>query len=97
VHRRWPEHDIDHINGVRADNRISNLRDVVRAVNLQNRRSSHRRSLSGLLGVKKNHNGWSAGITKQGVLLHLGTFKTPEQAHSAYIAAKRQFHEGNTL
>jgi hypothetical protein len=97
VHGKWPTLDIDHINGDRADNRIANLREVPRAVNLQNRRSAHTRSLSGLLGVKKNHNGWSAAITTHGKTVRLGTFKTPIEAHTAYIAAKRQLHEGNTL
>lgn len=27
----------------------------------------------------------------------LGTFETPEAAHTAYVAAKRQLHEGCTL
>jgi hypothetical protein len=97
VYGTWPTNDIDHINGRRDDNRIANLRDVSRAVNLQNRRSAHRRSLSGLLGVKKNHGGWSASITTAGRRKHLGTFKTADEAHSIYLAAKRQLHEGNTL
>lgn len=37
VHGYWPTNDIDHINGVRTDNRIVNLREVSRAVNLRNR------------------------------------------------------------
>lgn len=31
----WPKLEIDHINGIRDDNRISNLRDVTRSVNVQ--------------------------------------------------------------
>jgi hypothetical protein len=40
VHGAWPLCEIDHINGVRTDNRIVNLRDVARGVNQQNIRKS---------------------------------------------------------
>lgn len=35
----WPQFEIDHINGVRHDNRWINLRDVPRSINQQNRRN----------------------------------------------------------
>ena len=38
VHGKWPGQVIDHINRVRNDNRICNLRDVSRAVNNANKR-----------------------------------------------------------
>lgn len=34
----WPVHELDHINGDRADNRIANLRDVLHKVSLNNRK-----------------------------------------------------------
>ena len=37
VHSYFPEHDIDHMNGVRDDNRLVNLREASRACNLQNK------------------------------------------------------------
>jgi hypothetical protein len=36
AHGRWPEHEIDHINRDRTDNRPENLRDVSHAVNMAN-------------------------------------------------------------
>jgi hypothetical protein len=36
AHGRWPEHDIDHRNGVRDDNRLENLREATNAQNTQN-------------------------------------------------------------
>ena len=47
----WPNHQIDHINGVRGDNRIANLRDLPEGLNQQNRRTGKVGSKSGLLGV----------------------------------------------
>lgn len=36
----WPQHEIDHWNGDKKDNRILNLRDVTHKVNCRNRRKS---------------------------------------------------------
>lgn len=95
---RWPEHHIDHINGDRADNRIENLRDVTSSVNSQNQRKAHPNNKgSGLLGVSQNHWKWTARIKVGGRQLNLGTYDAPEEAHAAYLTAKRQLHEGCTL
>jgi len=94
-----PKQDIDHINGVKDDNRISNLRDVSKSVNLQNRKQAPSHSSSGVLGVSW-HEGcqkWRAAIQSEGKKEYLGLFSSKEEAHSAYVAAKRQLHEGNTL
>lgn len=100
VHGKWPDNDIDHINGVRDDNRISNLRDVSRSVNSQNERKARPNNKScGLLGATwhKRTKRWRAQICIQGKKKHLGYYKTPEQAHAAYLEAKRQQHEGCTI
>ena len=89
---------IDHINGVRHDNRISNLRLASRAVNSQNTRAAQKNSVSGFLGVSycKFTNRWKAQITA-GRNYTLGRFDTPELAYEAYLTAKRQMHEGCTI
>lgn len=88
---------IDHINGDRSDNRISNLRVVTHSVNMQNQRRCTAASKSGLLGVRKYENAWLSGIGVQGREIHLGSFKSPEAAHEAYLQAKRRLHEGCTI
>lgn len=96
----WPADEIDHINGVRSDNRLSNLRDVPHQVNSQNKRRANSNGQTRLLGVsqdKRRKACWGARIKLNGQLIHLGNFASPELAHAAYSEAKRQLHEGCTL
>lgn len=97
VYGKWPEHNIDHINGTRHDNRIANLRDVPQAINAQNQRKAMSNNKSGLLGVSKNGRYWAATIRIGGKTFHLGVHRKPEDAHAVYLTAKRLIHEGNTL
>lgn len=98
----WPSRHIDHINGDRADNRIANLRECDDAENQQNLRAATAASKSGLLGVttRTYRNGavrYAASIQVDGTKRYLGVYGTPEEAHSAYRAAKRQLHPFGTL
>lgn len=97
VHGEFTDQNIDHINGNPSDNRISNLRLVSHSVNLQNQRKARSDSSTGLLGVSPNGAGWRAGIRVNGKKVNLGTHKTPQLAHLAYVEAKRKYHEGCTL
>lgn len=93
----WPVNHVDHINGERADNRWANLRDVSRTVNQQNMRRASKTSRSGLLGAFKKRDRWESRIRVQGTVRHLGVFGSPEEAHAAYITAKRQAHPGCSI
>lgn len=93
----WPNGPIDHINCDRADNRIANLRVVNDRINRENRRQPDRRNSTGFLGVSRNHRHYKASISVRGVRHNLGNFWTAEEAHVAYINAKRKLHEGCTL
>lgn len=95
----WPENEIDHINGVRSDNRVDNLRDVTRTTNNENKKGPNTNSSTGFLGVswRKSRSKYRAAIKCNGRQVHLGYFSFPEEAHEAYIEAKRRLHEGNTL
>ena len=97
VHGEWPVHQIDHINGVKHDNRLINLRDVTQSVNTQNLKRARANNASSLLGVAPDYYRWKSQITADGVTFHLGTFDTPEEAHQAYIGAKRLIHPGCTI
>lgn len=95
---KFPPNDIDHINGIRTDNRFCNLRAVSRSVNLQNQREakSHNKS-TGIIGAYGNGNGFISRIRVNGKDRYLGYFKTAKEANAAYIKAKRKFHEGCTI
>lgn len=100
VYGKMPANDIDHINGIRHDNRISNLRDVTRQTNLENqtilkRKKKHTTLIGAYFDVRKNT--YYSRISIKNKNIHLGTFKTEQQAHDAYVAAKRKFHFGNTI
>jgi HNH endonuclease len=94
VHGAWPINHIDHINGIRSDNRIANLRDCTPSINMQNQRKAKSSSKTGLLGASPHHGKFIARITVNKKHLHLGLFVTAEEAHAAYIAAKEKFHVG---
>lgn len=96
----WPTWDIDHIDGNRANNAWANLRHVDRSTNLENLRrpKSHNRS-TGLLGAYRSPSPgrFVSRIQVHGKNRNLGSFATAEEAHAAYMAAKREFHAGNML
>lgn len=95
----FPQNSIDHINGIRTDNRLKNLRDVNVSVNAQNIHSARKDSRTKLLGASlhKASGKYVAQISINGKIKHLGSFKTAEEAHQQYIFTKRQLHLGCTI
>lgn len=96
-HGKWPDGVVDHLNGDTRDNRLANLRDTTPRVNCENQRRAHSRNPTGLLGVRQSGSRYSALITVRGRCQYLGSFGSPEEAHEAYLTAKRELHEGCTL
>jgi hypothetical protein len=93
VHGRWPAYEIDHINGVRDDNRIENLREATSAENHQNL-GRQPKNTSGHPGVSWHRfsGKWYARIRATGGRRHLGYFDTAEEAAAAYRQAKSNLH-----
>lgn len=90
-HGEWPSDQIDHINGVRDDNRIINLRVVTNQENGRNQ-SMFRNNTSGVCGVcwHKAQGKWQARIMVDGRRKYLGYFTTIEAAAEARVEASRQ-------
>ena len=95
IHGVWPVGEIDHINGIRHDNRIENLRVVDRTGNVQNRHKIWGKS--GFMGVYENGSKWRSAIQVNGETISLGNFCSAEEASAAYLAAKRIYHPTSTL
>lgn len=94
----WPSHAIDHVNGDRSDNRISNLRLTNHVENAQNmRRCPAGKGTPCSLGVFLWRGKYVARIRSGGRQHTLGRFASDAEAHAAYITAKRALHAGNTL
>lgn len=94
----WPTQLVDHWDTDPLNNCFQNLRDVSSRVNGQNKRRAKAGSSSGLLGVNRhNATRWRAQIFVNGKNKHLGLFDNKQDAHTAYVIAKRQHHEGCTL
>lgn len=87
----FPADQIDHINGNRQDNSISNLRPATNTENARNA-AIGKNNTSGFKGVSfhKKAGKWSAQICVERRARYLGLFETPEEAHAAYLSAARQ-------
>jgi HNH endonuclease len=99
--KEMPGHMIDHINGNKLDNRWANLRAADPVVNQQNRRKAKVNNSTGLIGVRHRkryeRDEWTAQIYVDGKHIHIGSFRSAEAAHIAYVDVKRQLHGGCTL
>lgn len=91
---------IDHINRDRTDNRVENLRAITPKGNTENILKADRRNATGLRGVhlkvREGHARYYARISSDGKFIALGGYDTPEEAHQAYIRAKKELHKAFT-
>lgn len=98
VHGAWPADQLDHINGVRDDNRIKNLRAVTNQENGRNKKLPSDNT-SGVMGVgwHKPACKWAAQINVSGRCVYLGVFTKKDDAIAARKAAevKFGFHENH--
>lgn len=80
-----PYGEIDHINRIRSDNRICNLRLVNHQQNNFNRNSNG-------YCYHKKYNVYQAQIGINNKSIFLGNYNNSEDAHNAYLEAKKKYH-----
>lgn len=94
----WPTAQVDHINGLRDDNRWSNLREVSNTENAQNQKRRCTNT-SGTTGVSwnKSKNKWCAYLAVTGKRMYLGMFASLDEAIASRAAAdiKYGYHPGH--
>ena len=81
------DNSIDHINGNKADNRLSNLRNVTNQHNQFNNRKAKGYTFN------KNRNKYEVYINIDGKKKHLGLFKTKTGAKLKYLRTKEILHK----
>ena len=91
----WPKKQIDHINGVRDDNRIVNLREATNAENSKNRKprvgcSSRYKGVS----LDKRFGKWEVKIKVNYKSIYLGRYDNEEEAALAYNEAALKIFGG---
>lgn len=93
VHGFWPKNEVDHINSIRSDNRICNLREATTSEN------QHYKFMSTVAGTKKRKTkvlgvSWHAKARKWQAhckTAYLGLFTSISEASDAYRAAKEKY------
>lgn len=88
-HGYWPENGIDHINGNKTDNRISNIREVNHSCNVRNA-CVRKDNKSGVKGVSRDKDGWISRISVNGKRKFLGHFDNLDDAVLKRLAAEQE-------
>lgn len=92
----FPEHEMDHINRVRGDNRWCNLRHVTHQCNVRNS-GIRKDNMSGITGIwwDKNRNKWYVRIDVSGKTIHIGRYENKKDAAKARWDAEVKYNFPN--
>jgi hypothetical protein len=90
----WPKNVIDHVNGIKDDNRFCNLREATSSQNMFNCKLT-KRNTSGFKGVSfnKRKNKFVAQIRINKKQTYLGVFDTAELASAKYNEFAKNTHD----
>lgn len=87
----WPSEEVDHEDTDTSNNSWLNLRKAAHHQNMRNR-GMQKNNTSGFKGVVKIGSNFRAQIQSGENHHNLGTFKTPQEAHAAYLTAAKLLH-----
>ena len=99
IHGEMPSLQVDHIDGNRMNNAISNLRLANQSEQNQNQRTGRATRKDRPLGAyfRKDSGKWMSQITIDGKVIRLGLYATESEAAAAYLVAKKQVHPFQTI
>lgn len=83
---KWPETEIDHVNGIRNDNRIENLRETSRSKNRHNIKTSK------CYWWKPKNKKYEACVKYKNEKHYLGLFSTEEEARIAVEEKSKEIY-----
>lgn len=90
---KWPELHLDHVNRIKTDNRVENLRECDDYLNAANTpKMNVNNSSSKYKGVGKHKGKWRARIKHYGKRIEIGHFATEEEAFEAYAEKAKELH-----
>lgn len=89
VYGEFPTNCIDHINRIKHDNKIENLREASYSQNSYNKECKSKSGYKGVTWWERDKK-WKAQIEIDGKNKHIGYFETPELAHKAYCTYQSQ-------
>jgi len=92
MHHGYMPEQIDHINGIKDDNRIENLRDATHSQNQVNKRLQ-KNNTSGIKNVTFEFNKWRVRLSINGKLQNFGSYDDKELAELVSIEARDKYHK----
>ena len=90
---KWPEDQLDHINRIKDDNRIENLREATAQQNQFNKKSWGKTSSYKGVYWQKQRKKWRAHYYYKSKPYHLGYYTTEDEAAEAYRKATEHLHK----
>ncbi len=96
VHGEWPKRQIDHIDGDKRNNRLSNLRDVTANQNQQNRHGvdpRNRLGVANVCAVRHGRKRFSVTVTANNKTVFNARFLTLEEAQQAAEQARAMYYD----
>jgi hypothetical protein len=92
IYGKWPNDQIDHVNGIKNDNRLCNLRECNQSKNNYNRKMQ-KNNTSGIKGVCKHKDKWMVQFKINKNVMYFGTYDDIEFAELVANEVRAKYHK----